>query len=265
MKLGFIGDNSLEGVEWDSKFSREHGFQGLEYNYWGNFKDLTMDTIHKMRAIHEKYGAHAAALGIWGWNHLSPDPSERATAHEMLHRAIDYAKALGADHLLCGAGEIPDAPLRHKVEEFLKVFPPFFEKAEAAGLKLAFYAVHGNSFFTSIQAFEAVWEHMPNVLIKFDPANWRHHGDDYLAILRDHGDKIGYVHIKEHLYMDGALASQPAAGMGDIEWGKIFAFLYEWGYDGYLSIEPHGPKWSRPPLREKMLLLTQRYIGQFLI
>ena len=51
----------------------------------------------------------------------------------------------------------------------------------------------------------------------------------------------------------------------DIEWGKVMAFLYEYGYDGYLSIEPHGPKWSRPPLREKMLLLTQRYIGQFLV
>jgi len=73
------------------------------------------------------------------------------------------------------------------------------------------------------------------------------------------------VHIKEHLYMDGELVSQPAAGMGDIEWGKIMAFLYEHGYDGYLSIEPHGPKWGRPPLRRTMLLLTQRYIRQFLV
>ena len=65
--------------------------------------------------------------------------------------------------------------------------------------------------------------------------------------------------------MDAGLASQPAAGMGDIAWGKVMAFLYEHGYDGYLSIEPHGPKWSRPPLRETMLLLTQRHIGQFLV
>ena len=60
------------------------------------------------------------------------------------------------------------------------------------------------------------------------------------------------------------IASQPAAGMGDIQWGKVMAFLYEHRYDGYLSIEPHGPIWGREPLRETMLLLTRRYIGQFL-
>ena len=65
--------------------------------------------------------------------------------------------------------------------------------------------------------------------------------------------------------MDGELASQPAAGMGDIEWGKIMAFLYESNYDGYLIIEPHGPIWGRPPLREKMLLLSQRHIRQFIV
>ena len=65
--------------------------------------------------------------------------------------------------------------------------------------------------------------------------------------------------------MDGELASQPPIGMGDIQWGKIMAFLYEHGYDGYLSVEPHGPIWSRAPFRQKMLTLTKRYIGQFLL
>jgi sugar phosphate isomerase/epimerase len=91
-----------------------------------------------------------------------------------------------------------------------------------------------------------------------------HHGDKYLPILRDYGDRVFHVHIKEHLYMDGELVSQPAAGMGDIQWGKVMAFLYEHNYDGYLSIEPHGPIWSRPPMRKTMLLLTQRYMDQFL-
>ena len=125
-------------------------------------------------------------------------------------------------------------------------------------------AVHGNSFFDRMEAYERVWERFPQIGIKFDPAN-RHHGDDYLKILRDHGDRIAYVHIKEHLYLDGELVSQPAAGMGDIAWGKIFAFLHESDYQGYLSIEPHGPIWSQGAMREKMLLLSKRYISQFLL
>ena len=132
-------------------------------------------------------------------------------------------------------------------------------------MKAIFYAVHGNSFFDSVAAYEAVWEKFPQVLIKFDPANWKHHGDDYLAVVRAHGDKIGHLHVKEHVYHDGELVSQPAAGMGDIEWGKLFAFLYEHDYDGALSIEPHGAIWGRGEMQRKMLLLTQRYISQFLI
>ena len=138
-------------------------------------------------------------------------------------------------------------------------------KIRAAGMTPAFYAVHGNSFFKSLEAYERTWELVPDVGIKFDPANWKHHGDDDLAVVRRHGDKVAYVHIKEHVYHEGELASQPAAGMGDVEWGKVFAFLYEHDYNGPISIEPHGPIWSKGEMRTKMLLLTQRYISQFLI
>jgi sugar phosphate isomerase/epimerase len=139
------------------------------------------------------------------------------------------------------------------------------EQAGEADLLIALYPVHGNSFFQGIADYERVWESVPDVGIKLDPANILHHGDDYLPILRDHGERVFHVHIKEHLYVDGELASQPAAGMGDIEWGKVMAFLYEAGYEGYLTIEPHGPVWGQPPLRRAMLLLTQKYMDAFLL
>ncbi len=265
MKHGFIGNNSLADVESDAKFSAEHGFEGLEYNYWANFKDLTMETVQQMRAILDKHGIGVSSLGIWGWNHLSPDAAEREEAHEMLNRAISFGQALKAEILITGGGDIPDASLESKVEEFSKVFPPFLDKIEKAGMKTSMYAVHGNSFFDSIEAYERVWEQFPQVGVKYDPANWAHHGDDYLAMIRLHGDKINHFHIKEHVYHEGKLVSQPAAGMGDIHWGKVMAFLYEHGYDGYLSIEPHGPIWARGEMRHTMLLLTKKYISQFLL
>ncbi len=130
---------------------------------------------------------------------------------------------------------------------------------------VACYATHGNSFFESVADYQQVWAHFPNVGIKLDPANILHHGDDYLPILRDHGDHVYYMHVKEHLYMDGQLVAEPAAGMGDVQWGKVMAFLYQHNYTGYLSFEPHGSLWSKPPLRNKMLLLTKKYLQQFLL
>lgn len=265
MKLGFIAHNDLPGIDADARFAAEHGFAGLEFNHWMSFEDLTAETVTQMREILDTHGVEAASLGLWGWNHISPDAEERAISLGHLDRAIQFAEMLGASVLITGGGKIPGASLAENAAEFVKVFPPYLERAQQAGLTLAFYAVHGNSFFNSIEAYERVWEQIPEAGIKLDPANIQYHGDPYLPILRDHGDKVSHVHIKEHLYMDGALASQPAAGMGDIQWGKVMAFLYEHDYDGYLVIEPHGPKWGRPPLREKMLLLTQRHISQFLV
>ena len=53
--------------------------------------------------------------------------------------------------------------------------------------------------------------------------------------------------------------------MGDIAWGKVMAFLHEHAYAGYLTLEPHGPAWSREPLRQRMLILSRRHIAQFLV
>jgi sugar phosphate isomerase/epimerase len=263
MKLGFIGRNDLPGVDADARFAAEHGFAGLEYNYWGDFAGLTSATVGTMRSLLDSHGVRASALGLWGWNHTSKDPAVRSEAQEMLGRAIEFAHKLGAEVLITGGGDTGGG-LEDNVLEFSKVFPPFLDRAAKAGLKVAFYAVHGNSFFDCLEAYEATWEKVPEVKIKYDPANWLDHGDDYLEVVRRHGDKVGYVHIKEHLYHNGELVSQPAAGMGDIAWGKVFAFLYEHGYEGCLSMEPHGSKWSQGPLREKMLLLSQRYILPFL-
>jgi sugar phosphate isomerase/epimerase len=265
MKLAFIAVNDLAGIEEDARFAAQHGFTGLEFNYWKGFEDLTADTVGQMRQILDRHGVKAASLGLWGWNHTSPDADERRTSLGHLERAIQFAETLGAEILITGGGQVPGGSLADNVQAFVEVFPPYLQQAQNAGLKVALYAVHGNSFFDSIEAYERVWAQIPDVGIKFDPANIRHHGDDYLAWLRDHGDRIFHVHIKEHLYMDGKLASQPAAGMGDIEWGKVMAFLYEHRYEGYLCFEPHGPLWGRPPLREKMLLLTKKHLAQFLM
>ena len=265
MKIGFIGLNDLPGVEEDARFAAENGFDGIEYDYWQSFEELTAETVKQMRAILDKHGAYASSLGLWGWNHLAPDADERGRSLGYLDRAIEFAQMLGARVLITGGGNIPAASPAENAAEFLKVFPPYLEKAQRAGLKVAMYLVHGGSFFAGVSDFLPVWKQLPEIGIKLDPANIRHHGDDYLPILRDAGDKIYHVHIKEHLYMAGQLASQPPAGMGDIQWGKVMAFLYEHNYTGNLTIEPHGPIWSKPPFRRKMLLLTQRHISQFIV
>lgn len=265
MKLGFIADNTLSGIETDCRFAVEHGFEGLEFNYWSQIKDLDDATVQQMHALLKQHNVACSTFGIWGWNHLAADPAVRAESHRQLNRAIDYAQTMGAPVFITGGGHIDGNSVEQDVDAFAEVMRPFIDRIKAAGMELALYGFHGGSFLQTVDAYGKLWEKVDDVGIKFDPANVDHAGEDYLAVLRYHGDKIRHVHVKEHLNYKGEVASQPAAGMGDIHWGKVMAFLYENNYDGYLTIEPHGPFWSRGPLREKMLLLTQRHINQFLV
>jgi sugar phosphate isomerase/epimerase len=263
MKLGFIAHNHLEGIEQDCRFAAEHGFSGLEFNYWSDFARLDADTVRRMRATLDAYGVACSTFGLWGWNYIAPDAAERAEAHNQLSRAIEFAQIMGAGIVITGGGE-HGQDLDENVGVFAETMRPFIDRIAAGGMRTAIYGFHGG-FLRSAAAYERLWQAVPDVGMKFDPANVDHAGEDYVDVLRRYADRIWHVHIKEHLNHGGEVVSQPAAGMGDIHWGKVMAFLYEAGYDGYLTIEPHGPLWSRDPLRRTMLLLTQRHIRQFLV
>ncbi len=63
----------------------------------------------------------------------------------------------------------------------------------------------------------------------------------------------------------GRIVSQPPAGMGDMRWGPILTFLYERGYDGYLSLEPHMAAWNSGEGLRRNLVLSRRHLEQFLV
>lgn len=263
MKLGFIANNDLPGLDADCVFAAAHGFQGLEFNYWGQFKDLDRETVVAMRKLLDHYGINCSTFGLWGWNHIAADPDERSASLAQLDRAIQFAELLGAPTLITGAGQYSDS-LVENVAVYAEVMRPYIERITSAGMQLSIYGFHGG-FLHTTAAFEALWEQLPEVGLKLDPANVDHAGEDYIALLYKHAARVNHVHIKDHLNHGGAIISQPAAGMGDIQFGKVLAFLYEANYQGYLTFEPHGPIWGREPLRRTMLLVTLKHIRQFLV
>jgi len=267
MRLGFIGGKMPDRLEAAAKLAKETGYAGLEFDYWKEFETAVNDgVVAKMAKTLKALDVGVSAYGLWGYNYLSLDAGERAHAHKMLDRAIGYGEKLGAYTLVMGAGDLRHEPLGRKVREFLEVFPPILKRIESAGLKPTFYAVHGNSFFDSLEAYERVWEHLPNVRLKFDPANLACAGHVYVEVVRRYGNKIGHVHIKEIIRdARGHIVSQPPAGMGEIQWGKVLAFLHEHNYDGYLSLEPHMDPWRTGEGLRKNLVLSKRYISQFLM
>lgn len=70
----------------------------------------------------------------------------------------------------------------------------------------------------------------------FDPANFVQCGEDTGYAYELLKDYIAYMHIKDALYEDGRVVP---AGMGEGKVEAILKALFERGYDGYLSLEPH--------------------------
>jgi len=266
MKLAFIGGKYPDTLEDTARLAADVGYEALEFDYWNEFEELiTDDVVSWAQGVLQRHGVGVAAYGLWGYNHLSPDADERAHAHETLDRAIGCAEQLGAHALVLGTGDMPDEPVERKLDEFATVFRPILKRIADAGMQPAFYAIHGGSFLDSVETFDLACERLPGVKLKYDPANWGDAGQDYVEVARRCRDRMGHVHIKEVIHSEGRIVSQPPAGMGEIEWGKVLTFLYEGGYDGHLSVEPHMPPWTKGEALRTNLILSKRHISRFLL
>lgn len=70
----------------------------------------------------------------------------------------------------------------------------------------------------------------------FDFANFVQAGQDTLKAYELLKEYISYIHVKDALAANGNVVP---AGMGDGNVGKILKELYDGGYKGFLSLEPH--------------------------
>ena len=70
----------------------------------------------------------------------------------------------------------------------------------------------------------------------FDPANFVQCGEDTEYAFKELKKYIEYMHIKDALSSDGAVVP---AGMGDGKVEFILKELFDGGFLGFLSLEPH--------------------------
>lgn len=70
----------------------------------------------------------------------------------------------------------------------------------------------------------------------FDPANFVQSKQDTLYAYENLKEYIAYMHIKDAKFIDGSVVP---AGLGDGNVEEILKRLFDKGYDGFLSLEPH--------------------------
>lgn len=200
-------------------------------------KHLTYDTtdaqVGEMRQQAEDAGVTVVALA--GGNNFAVPDLEAEIAR--VKRQIDMTAAAGAQVLRIfagwvGASQFTDDTFARISEALQQVG----EYAEGVGVKLA-VENHGGVTATGAQCLRLLEPvTSPAVGLNFDPANFRHAGEDALAALMVLADRINYSHWKDVHYVD-TKPEYCAVGEGVIGWQPIVERLLATGYDGYWAVE----------------------------
>lgn len=124
------------------------------------------------------------------------------------------------------------------------------------------YLGHKGSYIHSEDALAEALAAVPNLGLKIDPVGLIRNLDaDPNDILFRFGANLVYFHVKGLTRLrDGEI--KPPPGFDAPRWDVMFGILLEHEYDGYVSVEPHGPYWAAPPERRKAYIRhTLRVLG----
>jgi sugar phosphate isomerase/epimerase len=271
MRIGFIAQND----EKDFEFAKKHGFPCVEFNSYPATVDGDLKAAADIAKWKKKHGVDVSSYGYFGADYLSADEAVRSKALAGAKTAVEVCSKLGAPVLVMGAGLLPTRavpgqtkPQPVKIDEAcrmgIEAIGPIVERAQAAGLKVAFYNCEWGNFCVNESGWGAFLAAFPKAGIKFDPSHPFYRGEDYLAQMRDWGHRFHHAHAKGGVIVSGKRFTDPPAGMDQVDWPSYFAILHAVGYQGDVNLEPHSDPWCKGEQRYRGLLFSQKYLTPFL-
>ncbi len=226
------------------------GLDFVEVNVSPNTpKHLTYDATDAEIEVMVRRAADAGVtvVALAGGNDFAAD--DVAVEVAKVKRQIDMTAAVGAEVLRTfagwvGASQFTDATF-HRIAAALEQAG---EYAASQGVAVAMEN-HGGITATGAQCRRLLAEAangMPVTTmakplgLNYDPANFRHAGEDALAALTVTAPLINYSHWKDVRY-EGDEPEYCAVGEGVIDWAPIVEGVLRSGFDGYWAIEYEEP------------------------
>ncbi|MGZ4385764.1 MAG: sugar phosphate isomerase/epimerase family protein [Gaiellaceae bacterium] len=273
MKLGLFTaafpELSLEQV---AAWAAQAGFETLEVACWpaaGGRSRRYAGVCHidvealdpdQVLRVMDRHGLEISALAYYP-NNLHPDEEHRKLVNGHLLRVIDAAQALGVGIVCSFVGNDKRRPLPENLERFRQIWPPLVHYAGERGLRVAIEncpMIFGYDEWPggeNLAWSPAIWDELfaavpeANFGLNLDPSHLVWLQIDYLRAVHDFAGRIFHVHAKdmeirrEGLYRNGAFSAGMGwqlprlPGLGEIDWSRFIAALYDVGYDSVLSVE----------------------------
>jgi sugar phosphate isomerase/epimerase len=302
MKLGFftaiLPDLTFEQV---LAFAAQNNFSCLEVACWPtgkaerkfagvthlNVSEFTKVQADDLNALCQRHGVSISALGYYP-NPLDPDPEISKKSIEHFKKVILAAEKLGLRNANTFVGRDWTRTVDENWSRFLKIWKPIISFAEDHGVKVGIE--NCPMFFTrdewpggkNLATGPVIWRRMfsdipsRNFGLNYDPSHFVLQRMDPLSPLREFRQKLFHLHAKdmtvhpEKLNEVGVFAfpkewhTPRIPGIGDIDWAKFMAVLYEFGYTGQLCIEVEDDTFGKSlEGRETALKVARNVLAPF--
>ncbi len=217
------------------QFTKQAGYDLIEIP----LLDPSMVDAAMTRRVLEATGLGASCtLGLgFDTDVSSADPIVSRRGEELLERAIDVTREIGASFLggvvHSAMGKYLAAPTERGRRNCVEALRRLAERAERGGVTIGVEAVNryeSNLVNTAEQAIALVEEvAAPNVVVHLDTYHMNIEEANLGDPVRACGERLGYVHIGE--------SHRGYLGTGTVAFEELFAALAEIGYRGPLTFE----------------------------
>jgi sugar phosphate isomerase/epimerase len=214
------------------------------------------------REIGDQIAARGLSISGLGYypNPLHPDPDHRAMVIGHLRHVITAAEAMGIPYVNTFMGADGSRDQDENWDEATRVWPDIVRFAQDHGRKITIENCPmlfssdewpgGHNLATTPRIWRRILEAWGGTIgLNFDPSHLILQMIDIPRFIREFGPHILHVQAKdltidrEGLYERGVFSAgigwqvPRLPGLGDVDWGVLFAALYRAGYDGDVIIE----------------------------
>jgi sugar phosphate isomerase/epimerase len=261
MYISFPTKIDLAACENDCQFAVDHQIPAVDIMV-SDMTKISSAHIKSLRGVLRSYGLRCASFGMIGVNHLTADSGQRQRLQSQRAIACEYAAMLGASAFVTTSG-VRSHVLDENAYMFAQELRSTIATLHASGIRFTVQADR-NGFVDSTIAYERIWALIGQVYCVFDPVLLHLVGDDVLTFVHKYAGRIAHVRASDVLWHNGQRMAATPVGMGDLRWASMLALLYEGGYEGALSVTPTGSFWERASQRQRMILLSQYHLQQYL-
>ena len=241
MKLGIINGWS-EGC---ISYVRDKGLDAVEFcvNYNYDSSDF-LSKADEIRGYSEKYNVAVGAIGRWGMQRIDDNGEIIPEALQNDKNLIEAAGIIGCPVYNCGVNYTESKSFFENCEIAINYFRILVDFAKDKNVKIAAYNCRWENFVVEPKAWLPILSALPELGIKYDASHCLGRDGNYLAEIRDWGERFYHFHLKGVVTIDDEHYDDAPAGLDMIDWKSVMDLLYTKDYDGMLSIEPHSRYWT---------------------